>query len=208
VRVIPNFVPDNVGDVSTTPHAKLAELPAGEFMLFVGAFGRYKGVDVLADAYARMKALDATVPPLVVIGYQTGEYPVQTTNFPPGMIVLQDWPHAAVMQAWQRCTFGVVPSTWSDPCPTTAMEAMACGKALVASRMGGLTDLVDEGKTGFLVTPDDATVLSEAMLKLWRDPCLRATMGEAGSRKVNAFKATAVVDKIESLYGELLNARH
>lgn len=205
VRVIPNFVPDNVGDVSPVPHAKLSQLPAGEFMLFVGAFGRYKGVDVLAKAYALLRKRVPTAPPLVIIGYQTTEYPVQTTNFPEGMLVLQDWPHEAVMQAWHRCMFGIVPSTWSDPCPTVAMEAMACGKPLIASCMGGLIDLVDDRRTGFLVPPDDPAALCEAMAKLCADPELRRVMGLAGKQKVASFQATQVVNQLEALYGELLS---
>lgn len=202
VRVIPNFVPDNVGDDLGEPHPLLEQLPAGDFMLFVGAFGRYKGVDVLAQAYKGM----AGAPPLVVIGYQTPEYPVQTTDFPLNMHVLHDWPHAAVMQAWRRSMLGLVPSTWSDPCPTVAMEAMACGKPLIASALGGLTDLVDNGVTGLLVPPNDAQALRGAMQRLLADPALRTRMGLAAKRKVASFQASAVLDQIEGLYRELVGA--
>lgn len=199
VRVIPNFVPDDVATLPDTPHPLLAQLPEGEFMLFVGAFGRYKGLDVLLEAYAGMR--DA--PPLVIIGYQTPEYPIRTTTFPPNVIVLRDWPHAAVMQAWSRAMLGLVPSTWSDPCPTVAMEAMALGRPLIASRMGGLTDLVDDGESGLLVPPDDAAALRAAMARLVADPALRARMGAAGRRKVVAFQAASVVTQIEQVYSQL-----
>jgi glycosyltransferase involved in cell wall biosynthesis len=204
VRVIPNFVPDDVAALPDTPHPLLAQLPENEFLLFVGAFGRYKGLDVLLEAYAGM----TNAPPLVIIGYQTAEYPIRTTTFPPNTLVLRDWPHAAVMQAWARAMIGLVPSTWSDPCPTVAMEAMALGRPLIATCMGGLTDLVGDGENGLLVPPDDPAALRAAMARLIADPALRAQMGAAGRRKVTAFQAGSVVERIEQVYRELTQVIH
>ena len=200
VRVIPNFVPDDLSALPDEPHPYLAQLPDERFMLYVGAFGRYKGLDVLLRAYAGL--IDA--PPLVIIGYQTHDYPIRTTELPPNVLVLRDWPHEAVMQAWRRCLFGLAPSTWSDPCPTVAMEAMATGRPLIATRMGGLTDLVIDGETGLLVPPDDHHALRQAMATLLADPGLSARMGQAGKRKVVEFQASNVVQRLEQVYHELV----
>jgi glycosyltransferase involved in cell wall biosynthesis len=104
VQVIPNFVPDDVGVPSDTAHPCLSQLPQGDFMLFVGAFGRYKGLDVLVRAYAGLR--DA--PPLVIIGYQTPEYPVRTVDFPPNVLVLHDpcGPHRQKLQYQPECHLG------------------------------------------------------------------------------------------------------
>jgi glycosyltransferase involved in cell wall biosynthesis len=200
VRVIPNFVPDDVGVLPGEPHPYLTQLPGEPFLLFVGAFGRYKGLDVLLRAYAEL--IDA--PPLVIIGYQTPEYPIRTTQFPPNVLVLRDWPHEAVMQAWRACLFGLVPSTWSEPCPTVAMEAMATGRPLIGTRMGGLTDLVIDGETGLLVPPDDHVALRQAMTTLLADSELRTRMGQAGKRKVVEFQASNVVQRLEQVYREVV----
>ena len=199
VTVIPNFVPDDVGNVRSEPHVKTVDLPKGDFMLYVGAFGHYKGVDALLDAYKLMK----TDVPLVIIGYKTAESPLQTQEFPPNVVVLYDWPYEAVMQAWQRCLFGIVPSIWSDPCPTTAIEGMAVSKPIVATRMGGLSDIVNDGVTGLLVEPNQPAALAQAMHKLLADPTLRTRMGEAGKRKVREFQSGHVVNRIEALYDQL-----
>jgi glycosyltransferase involved in cell wall biosynthesis len=204
VEVIPNFVPDDIGVLGRDPRPELDHLPAGDFMLFVGAFGRYKGLDVLIRAYAGLRS----APPLVVIGYQTSEFPVLTTDMPPNVLVLKNWPHEAVMQAWSRSLFGLVPSTWSDPCPTTALEAMATSRPLIASRIGGLTAMVDEGVTGLLVSPADEEALRHAMARLLADPALRERMGEAAKRKVVEFQAGSVVPRIEQLYRRLLSDGH
>lgn len=200
VRVVPNFVPDDVGVLPGTPDPLLSQLPDGEFMLFVGAFSRYKGLDVLVQAYSELR----NAPPLVIIGYHTPEYPIRTVDFPPNVIVLRDWPHEAVMQAWQRSLFGLIPSVWSDPCPTVAMEAMSTSRALIASRIGGLTDLVLNGETGLLVEPGDHHALAQAMQQLLSQPELRQRMGEAGKRHVVGFQAGSVVQRIEQLYDQLL----
>lgn len=202
VQVIPNFVPDDVAELDPAPHPLTDGLPQGDFMLFVGAFGRYKGLDVLLEAYAGLR--DA--PPLVIIGYQTSEYPIQTKVFPPGVIALYDWPHAAVMQAWARSMLAIVPSTWSEPCPTVAMEAMALSRPVIATRIGGLTDIVADGETGLLVAPGDPAALREAMAALLADPARRAAMGAAGKLRVAGFQASAVISRIEQLYGSLVGS--
>ena len=169
--------------------------------MFAGAFGRYKCLDVLIDAYL---SLENTVP-LVIIGYYTPEYPIRTKDFPPNVYVLRDWPHNAVMQAWQRCLFGVVPSTWSEPCPTVAMEAMACGRALIGTNLGGITDLIDDGVSGLLVPPDNVQALAQAMRTLIDDRQRCAQMGEAGKAKVVNFQSQTVLDRIENAYRRLMS---
>ncbi len=201
VEVIPNFVADDIGNVDPTPHELLAQLPDQPFIMFAGAFGRYKGLDVLIDAY---RSLENTVP-LVIIGYYTPEYPIRTKDFPPNVYVLRDWPHNAVMQAWQRCLFGVVPSTWSEPCPTVAMEAMACGRALIGTNLGGITDLIDDGVSGLLVPPDNVQALAQAMRTLIDDRQRCAQMGEAGKAKVVNFQSQTVLDRIENAYRRLMS---
>ena len=200
VKVIPNFVRDDIGANNAESHPKLRELPDRDFMLYVGAFGRRKGLDELFRAYAGLD--DA--PPLVVIGYTVPESPVQTTNLPPGIVVLKDWPHEAVMQAWQRCLFGLVPSVYFDSCPTTTIEAMVVGRPVIGSRIGGIPDQIVDGETGFLVPPGDADALRQAMAHLIADPTLRARMGEAAKRKAVEFLASVVVERIEQSYRDLL----
>ncbi len=201
LEVIPNFVPPVSSIPDQAPHPLLAGLPPGDFMLFVGAFARYKGLDVLLRAYADLTA----APPLVVIGYQTTEYPLRTIAMPPNVIVLQDWPHAAVMQAWSRCMLGLVPSIWSEPFGIVAIEAMAAGRPVIASRIGGLTEIVLDGATGLLVPAGEHEALRDAMQRLIGDPDLRLRMGQAGRQRVSDFQASAVVPRIEQIYRQLLH---
>lgn len=199
--VIPNFVPDNAGVPPTDEGIAeyLSQLPEGDFLLFVGDLTREKGIGVLLDAYARL----ADAPPLVCIGRPRGETP---ETLPPRVRVLQNWPHDAVMGAWNRCLLGLVPSVWPDPCPTVAMEAMAMGRPVIAARSGGLPDIVADGETGIIVPQGDAEALGAAITRLLADVGLRAHMGEAGKRRVADFQAHSVVQRLEAVYDSLLNA--
>lgn len=85
------------------------------------------------------------------------------------------------------------------------MEAMASGKAVVATDIGGSPDLVDHGYTGLLAVPGSAQSLASAMRELIGDPGLRQNMGSAALTKVEAHKAKAVVSRIEHLYKQLLS---
>ena len=202
-EVIPNFVPDDVADFPEVEPEILAQLPSELFLLFVGAFGRYKGVDLLIESYKRLES----PPPLVLIGYETAEYPVETTNMPSGVTVLRNWKHGAVMAAWSRCMIGITPSMWVEPCATTPMEAMSFGKPVIATRIGGLTDIVKDGETGLLVTPGDVDGLAKAIQQLIDDPKRRAEMGAKGLEHVKHFQASTVIPQYELLYTRLLASK-
>ncbi len=198
-RVIPNFVPDNVSQQRADDSPLLAQLPREEFLLFVGDIRRDKGVEVLLNAYAST----VTPVPLVLIGRLGSDISPQ---FPPGVIpFVQGWPHAAVMSAWGRATLALAPSIWPDPCPTVAMEAMAMARPLIASRIGGLSDIVADGETGLLVPPGDAAALRAAIQHLLADPARRHRMGSAAQQRLVQFQAHTVVPRIEQVYRELLH---
>ena len=198
-RVIPNFVPNDLGKSLGDADPLLAQLPKDNYLLFVGDVTRDKGVEVLLRAYSEMRSQ----VPLVLIGRPVADFP---TNFPPGVLVLQSWPHAAVMSAWSRCTIALMPSLILDACPTVTMEAMAMGRPVVASRIGGLPDIVVDGETGLLVPPGDWRALQQAIQRLLDDPALRERLGAMAKQRVVEFQARTVVPRIEQVYQEVLQS--
>jgi glycosyltransferase involved in cell wall biosynthesis len=195
-EVIPNFVPDDVGSLSPEDPC-LRDLPVDGFILFVGDMMRLKGVDVLLKAYAGLER----APPLVLIGRRAADTP---TDFPPNVHVVGTWPHSAIMHAWRRSLFGVLPSVGPEACATVIMEAMASGKAVVATDIGGMPDLVDPGATGLLVPSGDAQALAQAMQGLLDDRALLARLGATSLARVGRLKAGAVVARIEQVYRDVL----
>jgi glycosyltransferase involved in cell wall biosynthesis len=196
--VIPNFVPDDVATLHDGYQGYLEQLPQGEYLLFVGDLSPDKGLPVLLEAYAGLEE----APPLVLIGRQTPDTP---TSLPPGVRVLGTWPREAVMWAWSRSLLGVVPSVWPDPCPSVIMEAMAAGRPVLGSRLGGIPDLIVDGETGLLAPPGDVAALRQALAYLLANPDLRARLGWAARERAPRFQAQAVVPRIERLYQDLLD---
>ena len=83
------------------------------------------------------------------------------------------------------------------------VEAMAAGKPVVASRVGGIPDLVKHGENGFLVEPGDENGLSAAIEKLLTDKTMRDQMGKKGRMMARAFSVENMVEKIDSLSASL-----
>jgi glycosyltransferase involved in cell wall biosynthesis len=91
----------------------------------------------------------------------------------------------------------------------TILEAMAAGKAVVATAVGGIPEAVEDGVTGILVPPRRPERMAEALLSLLEDPAGARAMGEAGRRRVlEQFPLGKMVREIEALYDDLLPGRN
>ena len=98
----------------------------------------------------------------------------------------------------------VLPSA-RDAMPLVVLEAMANSIPVVATRVGGVAEVVGDGETGVLVPPDDIDALRAAIVRLLADPALRERMGAAGCARFQAtFTAAAMAQAYERLYEELL----
>jgi glycosyltransferase involved in cell wall biosynthesis len=198
-QVVPNFITQRLEAMEDVGHY-LAQLPAQDYLLFVGALGRAKGVDVLLRAYAELPV----APPLVLIGVQTPDFQVPSGSPSQRIVLLQDWPHHAVMEAWRRCSVAIVPSIVPESFGLVAAEAMAHGRAVIAARVGALPELITDGETGLLVPPGDASALRQAIARLLADQDLRERVGQAARQRSAAFQASAVVPRFEGVYEQVL----
>jgi glycosyltransferase involved in cell wall biosynthesis len=101
-----------------------------------------------------------------------------------------------------------VPSVVADACPVVALECAAAAKAIVASDIGGLRDIVVDEETGLLVTPGDREALRAALTRLIDDDALRARFGRAAAaRRAELFSADAVVPIVEDCYVTAIDTR-
>jgi glycosyltransferase involved in cell wall biosynthesis len=98
-------------------------------------------------------------------------------------------------------------SSANEGTPVTAIEALAAGTPVVATRVGGVPDVVRDGEDGFLVEPGDTEALAERLAALAADDALRERMGAAGrARVVPRYAVSRLVDDIDHLYRSLLEA--
>src|SRR5205085_744278 len=90
--------------------------------------------------------------------------------------------------------------------PVSAIEALAAGRPVVATRVGGVPDVVEEGEDGFLVDPGATDELADRLAQLARDPALRERMGKAGrARVLPRYAVERLVDDVDRLYRSLLS---
>lgn len=109
-----------------------------------------------------------------------------------------------ISRVWQCIDIAVVPSTEPEPFGLVAVEAMLAKKPVVGSNHGGLTEIIVNNETGFLVEPNNETKLAEAISKLIENPELRKQLGENGyQRAINEFSVATYVNKFEKLLLEL-----
>jgi glycosyltransferase involved in cell wall biosynthesis len=194
-EVVPNFLPR---ERSGSPDAEvLSSLPTEPFVLFVGDVSADKGANVLLQAHASLPGR----PELVLVGRDL----VGAARR--GVHVLGPQEHATALAAMRRCAVLVVPSVWPEPFGLVALEALSVGCPVVASRSGGLVDIVDHGESGLLVSPGDASGLARAIGRLLKDPGRRVEMGLAAASRAERFRADAVVPRIERIYGSLVDSR-
>jgi glycosyltransferase involved in cell wall biosynthesis len=199
---IPSFQetdPDDPIDSSDLQvRAILERLPPEPFILYVGAFRKVKGLETLFEAYRRIQS----PPPLVLMGTYERDSP---EHFPPEAIVFTDVPHPAVMAAWDRAMFGVMPSLWPEPFGATVAEAMNRGRPVIGTTLGGHVDMIGSS-AGILVPQGDARALEAAMSALIREPKRREEYGRAAAERARSFAAKAVIPRFEQAYRDVLAA--
>jgi len=98
----------------------------------------------------------------------------------------------------------VLPSL-SEGCPSAVLEASACGTPVIASRVGGVPDLIENGKTGIIVSPKSAIELKQALLQMIDNPSLKLEMGKrARERMEKEFTWDEICKKLEGFYFEII----
>jgi glycosyltransferase involved in cell wall biosynthesis len=108
---------------------------------------------------------------------------------------------------WYAVCDAVILTSAHEGTPVTIIEALAAGRPVVATRVGGIPDVVDEGETGFLVRHGDTHAMAERLEILARDPERRAAMGRKGrARMLERYAVERLVADVDALYRELLGA--
>jgi len=93
-----------------------------------------------------------------------------------------------------------------EPFGLVLIEAMACGRPLVATAAGGVLDIVEDGATGLLVAPGDAAATARAAVRILSDPAVASALGRAGRQRAEReFGLRSCVQRVESLYQEILS---
>ncbi|MGW3173801.1 glycogen synthase [Streptomyces sp. NPDC001153] len=186
--------------------------PARPYVLFVGRITRQKGVPHLLRAARDIDpgvqvVLCAGAPDTPEIDREFRELFEELSRMRAGVFwIPQMLPRPEVVQLLTRAAVFVCPSVY-EPLGIVNLEAMACGTPVVASRVGGIPEVVDDGRTGVLVDVDEEfeSRLAAALEAVLGDPEAARRMGEAGrERAALEFGWDAVARRTAALYEEIL----
>ncbi len=206
VRVVANFF--NGDAVAASSEAVRPDIvPAdGHYALFVGALNRFKGVEVILDAWQQLRLqtdIAALDPTLVLLGTR---WPDTPDTLPPNVVMHTNVDHADVLAAMRHSDMVLSPSVGPDACPTTVLEAMALGRPAIGTHIGGIPDLIVDGETGSLVSPGSAAQLESAMHRLFVDTAYRERLGSGALARASSFSAAAIAAEVEAVYEGLARA--
>lgn len=172
-----------------------ADPSRGEYAVFSGRMCPEKGVSTLLEAAGMVPEVPVR---LLGDGPTLQEHRDAAS---PGAVFMGHLPGDQVAAAYRKARFLVVPSRWFEGCPLVISEAMSHGLPVIASRIGGLPELVDDGVTGLLFEPGNAEELAKKMRMLWNDADRCRQMGEAGRHKaVREYSEDAYWIRLEEIY--------
>ncbi len=195
IRLIPSAVdPDAL-------HPQRAIAKQGPVVLSAAALVRRKGIDVLLEAFARVGEAELWI---AGDGPQRGALETRAKELGVAERVRFLGARDDVPDLLAACDVFVLPSRL-EGLGVAALEAMAAAKPVVATRVGGLGEVVRDGECGLLVPPDDPAALAAALERLLGDPELRARLGAAGPARVaEGHLPEQLTDAYERLYREVL----
>jgi glycosyltransferase involved in cell wall biosynthesis len=212
--VIPMGVDPSAFEPRPTPrHEGRARDPNGPRILFVGRLAQKKGVTHLIQAMAVVRSANPGAG-LVVVGDGPERQALETlaTTLGGGVEFVGPVPNTELPAYYQAGDIFMLPSVVSsegdtEGLPVVLMEAAASELPIVASRVGGIPDLVQHERTGLLVEPGDPGAIATAVNRLLADEGLRRSLGEGARRAVvERFSWAGVVDRFDAVFRSLPRA--
>ncbi len=212
IRVIPNginlksFLAPNAVKGGIQLRKKFGFGGHDRIVLVPAALRSGKGHDVLFAALPRLRR---NIPSLriIIAGNGDRESCLRKCAEPFGdtVLFLGDCPEMPPL--YYACDLVVLPSL-SEALPTALMEAAASGRAVVATRVGGTAEVVDENRTGLLVQPNDPEALANAIMKMFRDPELLEKCGSAArDYALQNFSVDLQVARTLQLWADVIDGR-
>ncbi len=201
IYVVPNGI--EFEEVQQIQPGDLKEKPD---ILLVAGLERIKGVDILLKS---IPIVLKSVPNLKVYIAGSGSQEGKLKNLVKRLKLEEHVEFLGFISTeekfkyYRRCKIVVVPSRW-DAMPTTLLEAMASGKPVVASAVGGIPDTIVDGKTGLLFESENAEDLADKIVKLLTDESLRKEMGQAAVEKAKECDWGKIAERTVGVYKEAI----
>jgi len=181
----------------------------GPYILFVGRLASNKGLLDLAEAFATLARADRAAQ-LVVVGEDGGQRAPLEARLKE--LSVADRAHlvghldddSVLSAAYRDARLTALPSEY-EAFGLVLLESLAAGTPVVASRVGGIPEFVEDGRAGLLVPPHSPAALAEAIVRVWTDRDLARRLGAYGrDQVVPRYTWDALVDRLDALYREVV----
>jgi N-acetyl-alpha-D-glucosaminyl L-malate synthase BshA len=207
IRVIPNFL--DCAEYSRRPDEALrakfcTNAECESIVVHVSNFRPVKRVDRVVEIFRRIRA--TVRARLVMIGDGPERVPVERQVEEAGLADMVDFVGEQYdLVPWlSSADLFLLPSA-QESFGLAALEAMSCGVPVVASRVGGLPEVITDGVTGFVCEGDDLDGMAARSVRILTDPALRSTIGEAAAADVHRrFCTERIVPQYEAYYEDVL----
>jgi len=181
-----------------------------KIILFVGRVSSRKGVIDLVKAFSIVKNnIDEVM--LLIVGKEDAKYGekvkkvIQELDIADSTLLLGPIPNKEVVEILKKCDLFVYPSVGGEGIPRAIIEAMACGKPIVATNIAGIPEVVRNGETGFLVKVGDYQSLAQHIINILRNEELAKTLGNNARKLVEGeFSYEVVIPELVKTFKTII----
>ena len=179
-------------------------------VFYAGRFDLGKGIEYLIGAIP--KVVEKHDCSFIFVGdgtiRQEAENLVRTLKISKHVVFEGFVPYTDISRYYQQCDIVVVPSVWPEPFGRSLIEAMAYGKPVIATKVGGIPEMIEHGETGLLVEPANSGEMANAITMLLDNDEMRMKMGRQGRKVVEEkYNTEAIARAVSIVYENILNRK-
>lgn len=189
------------------PSSAKIMIPKGNELLYIGRLSKEKGVKYLLMAMPKIIEVFPDVM-LNVVGEGPEKDHLQTFSTKTGIYKnVKFWgglPHEKISEIYKSNSITIIPSIWPENSPMVIYESMCYGRPVIGSDIGGIPDLVDNGRTGYLIPPENPDLLADKVIEILSKKNLLGYMSKNARRKAEKdFDMKNHIQKILKIYNNM-----
>lgn len=196
IAVVPNGIPDFARGWQRDPHPPLR-------VLYLGTVTRAKGIEIFLQAAQRLNSRQVPLEFQVAGPWYSEQERRELAPLCKGVHILGEVSGQSKLRAWREADIFVFPGTQQEGLPLVVLEAMCAGLPVIATDRGCLREVVQHGRTGYLIAPGDVEALVQRLAELAANPQLTRQLGEAGRQRYESvYRAEQFVARMINVWNE------